>query len=242
MIKKTPLNPALLYKSCPVDSFKFENTDELDDIDIIIGQERAIESIHFGIRVDGAGYNIFASGLTGTGRTTTVKRLLEGMGSAAEAPDDVCYVNNFKNPEQPLVIHLPAGKGRELRKDMKLLVKNLVSGIPALLESDEYQKAINRIVEPFNTRRTKIINDFEKKLMKKGFKLMQIQLGPLTKMDIVPNVEEQPIQIEQLQTMVQENKFPPEKLKAIEETREKLLEEMRQIFKATQQIESEVLQ
>jgi len=46
----------------------------------IIGQERAVKAINLGLAMKSHGYNIFASGINGTGRTVTVTKLLEEFG------------------------------------------------------------------------------------------------------------------------------------------------------------------
>ena len=51
---------------CPLDSFAFETTEEIDAPFEIIGQERAIKAIQLGLMVPSRGYNILVQGLTGT--------------------------------------------------------------------------------------------------------------------------------------------------------------------------------
>lgn len=233
-----PLQPSELKWNCDpscLDTTKAAGVPFCD----IIGQRRAVEAIRLGLEMDQPGYNVFAAGLSGTGRTTTVKRLLEKMVPTGKSPDDLCYVNNFKNPDQPLAIQLPAGKGKEFRADMNRLVKDLVKGIPAIFESEEYQREVKRIGESFKIRRDRIIDAFEKKLAAQGFKLIQVQMGPFFKMDVLPVIEDQPMQIEQLEALVQEKKFPEEKFESIKKGREKLLEEMQHTFKETKQIDME---
>ncbi len=106
----------------------------------IIGQERALKAIRLGLEMDSLGYNIFVVGLVGTGRNTTIKCLLEEIDKAGKIPDDLCYVNNFKDPDQPKCICLPAGQGKVFKKDMDDLIESLKKKIPLIFESEEYQK------------------------------------------------------------------------------------------------------
>ncbi|MGR9046081.1 MAG: Lon protease family protein [Gammaproteobacteria bacterium] len=154
----TPLDPALLYKSCNTDELKFDTTDELNDSEIFVGQERAIESIRFGIRVTKGGYNIFALAPTGTGKMTTVRQLTEHEASRKAIPSDWCYVNNFEQPAKPKALELPAGKGNAFKKDMEQLIDELRIALPASFEGDEYRTRVEEIEEESRQREFREIN------------------------------------------------------------------------------------
>jgi hypothetical protein len=62
---------------CPQEIFKFECTTDIEPLKEFIGQERALDSINFGLAVERTGYNLFLTGLTGTGKATTIKSCLE---------------------------------------------------------------------------------------------------------------------------------------------------------------------
>lgn len=57
-----------LYHSCDTDKFNFKTTAELKSLDQVIGQERALKAIDFGIGIDRKGYNLYAMGSGGSGR------------------------------------------------------------------------------------------------------------------------------------------------------------------------------
>ncbi len=110
---------------CSLDLLPFNDTDEIIPCMEIIGQERALRAIRLGLEMDSLGYNIFVVGLVGTGRNTTIKCLLEEIDKSAKIPDDICYVNNFKDPDQPKCICLPAGQGKIFKKDMEAFIESL---------------------------------------------------------------------------------------------------------------------
>jgi Cdc6-like AAA superfamily ATPase len=89
---------------CDLDSLPFETTQCLEPCDEIIGQERALEAIRVGLGINSIGYNIFVTGLAGTGRFTTIKCVLEEIDLKEKMPNDLCYVNNFKNPDMPKML------------------------------------------------------------------------------------------------------------------------------------------
>ena len=106
--------------NCDPDLLGFETTAELPDFNDAIGQKRALRSIEFGLGVDGSGFNLYVSGETGTGRTSTIASILNKRAKSEPQPHDWVYVNNFKDSDSAISLDLPAGKGSELAADMKL--------------------------------------------------------------------------------------------------------------------------
>ncbi|MGR9014947.1 MAG: Lon protease family protein [Gammaproteobacteria bacterium] len=138
-MKHTPLTPLQLYKPCNVEKLKFSSTDELEDIDIAVGQQRAVEAVKFGIRMHKNGYNIFAMAPSGTGKLTTVRQLVEHEASRQDIPSDWCYVNNFSQAAKPKAIKFRSGQGRVFQQDMEQLIDELSIAIPAAFDGDEYR-------------------------------------------------------------------------------------------------------
>jgi lon-related putative ATP-dependent protease len=144
-MKNTPLAPSQLYKPCNIEQLTFNSTDELENIDIIVGQERAMEAIKFGIRINKSGYNIFAMAPSGTGKFTTIKQLAEHEAFHRPVPSDWCYVNNFSQPAKPTAIRLAPGQGRIFRHDMEQLIDELSVAIPSAFDGDEYRSRAGEI-------------------------------------------------------------------------------------------------
>jgi len=138
-MKNRRLDPPQLYKPCSTEELKFGSTEELEDIDITVGQERAIEAIKFGIHIQKNGYNIFAMAPAGTGKLTTVKQLVGHVASRQAIPSDWCYVNNFNLPAKPSAIKLLPGQGNYFKTDMEQLIDELSVAIPAAFDGDEYR-------------------------------------------------------------------------------------------------------
>ena len=120
---------------CDPKSLPFDTTEVLQPCEEIIGQDRAIEAIRVGLDINSIGYNIFVTGLAGTGRFTTIKCVLEEMNVAGKIPNDLCYVNNFKNPDMPHMLSLPAGQGNAFKKEMETLIETLKKKIPLMFEN-----------------------------------------------------------------------------------------------------------
>jgi len=160
---------------CLPESLSFETTAEIQPSMEIIGQERALKSIRLGLEMDSLGYNIFIVGLVGTGRNTTIKSLLEEIDKAGKIPDDLCYVNNFKDPDQPRSLCLPPGKGKVFKKDMEDLIESLKKKVPLVFESEDYQKQRRELVEKHRERAKGVIKDFEARAKKEGFAVVQVK-------------------------------------------------------------------
>ncbi|MGZ5017692.1 MAG: Lon-like protease helical domain-containing protein, partial [Methylobacter sp.] len=138
-MKNTPLDPSQLYKPCNVEQLKFSSTDELEDIDITVGQQRAVEAIKLGIHMHKSGYNIFAMAPSGTGKLTTIRQLAEHEAARQDIPSDWCYVNNFSQPAKPTAVKFMPGQGKVFKHDMAQLIDELSIAIPAAFDGDEYR-------------------------------------------------------------------------------------------------------
>ncbi|MEW6376380.1 MAG: ATP-binding protein [Thermodesulfobacteriota bacterium] len=225
---------------CDPDTLPFESTEAIEPCQEVIGQERGLEAIRVGVDINSIGYNIFVTGLTGTGRFTTIKCVLEEIDVKGKILNDLYYVNNFKNPDMPKMLILPAGEGNAFKKEMETLIESLKKKIPLIFENETYLNKKKEVVERFRNRQAEIFREFEKKVNQEGFNLVQIQMGPYSRPGILPVVEGNPVNIEQLETMVEENKFSKEDLEKIKEKQTELINELESIFKETRKSEKEI--
>jgi len=191
------------------------SSEDIEPVYGIIGQERAIEAIEVGLRVRSAGYNIFVTGLAGTGRTTTIKHLLERFDHEEPNVHDICYVNNFKNEDNPCVLVFQSGDGRRFKKDMGYLVSSTRKAVPKIFLSDDYKDRHSRIVREFENRQKALIRSFEDKLTEAGFVMVQIQSGLGARNEIQPLIDEEPTSIDRLEQLHKEGKFPASRLDEI---------------------------
>jgi len=225
---------------CDPEALPFETTQTIQACEEIIGQERAQEAIRLGLNIHSVGYNIFVTGLTGTGRFTTIKCILEELNIRGKIPNDFCYVNNFKNPDMPHMLSLPPGQGNAFKKEMETLIETLKKKIPLMFENETYLNKKKEVVEKFRNKQAEMFREFEKKVNKEGFALVQVQMGPYSRPGIFPLVEGNPVNIEQLQSMVEENKFSKEELEKLKEKQVQLINELEDIFKETRKAEKEI--
>jgi lon-related putative ATP-dependent protease len=227
---------------CDPERLKFQSTEELPFTEEIIGQERALEAIRLGLDIDGFGYNIFVTGLVGTGKKTAIKGLLEEIDTAGKIPDDICYVNNFKNPDMPEMISLQAGRGNEFRGYMDNLIETLKKKIPLIFEDERYLNKKKEILEKFREQQAGYFKEFEKKVTQEKFSLVQVQMGSYSRPGIFPVIDGNPMSFDQLEGLVQEGKLTAEEVERLREKQRELASELEDIFKETRKTEKEIRQ
>jgi pentatricopeptide repeat protein len=198
-------------------TLSFETTRELQPLKEIIGQERGVEAFRFGINIEKSGYNVFVTGMVGSGRMSTVKKLLEEMSKKDAPPDDLCYVNCFKNPETPILLRFEAGQGLGFKKDMKIFVNRLKKEVPALFESQEFIAAKKQIGEAYEKQAGSFFKDLEQKVKAEGFALVDVQVGQSTRRELMPLVDEKPLPIDQLEALMEKGRFSKEEFEKIRE-------------------------
>src|SRR4030042_2712341 len=128
------------YKVCGSDNIECDLSQELTALETVVGQDRAIRAMQFGLGIKEKGFNIYVSGMPGTGRTTAVSRYLEEVAVTKPVPNDWCYVNNFQDPYRPNALSLPAGRAVELQKGMENLTKVVFQDVRNVFESEAYAK------------------------------------------------------------------------------------------------------
>jgi lon-related putative ATP-dependent protease len=235
-----PLPVQKLRWQCDPKSLGIETTNDIHPTREIIGQERALRALRVGLEMDHDGYNIFVTGLTGTGRTTTIKRLLQDFEKKSAQMKDHCYVYNFKMPDAPIAISLPSGQGRGLKQDMENFIRELLRDIPAVYESQRYQQARKKIVLHFQERQKSVLKDFERRVKERGFDLVQVQAGNAMRPDIVPVVNGTPMGLEQIEALVQKNEFSKEQFDSLRDVLIDLEKQMATVFRELRNIEKKV--
>ncbi len=205
---------------------KIKSTDDAKPCCKIIGQDRAVKAIHLGLKIRRRGYNIFVTGLSGTGRSTTIKQLLENLDSNTPKLNDVCYVNNFKDADCPLAITFEAGQGRQFKKDVEYIIDSLRKVVPKILGGQDYKNRRVRIAADFEGRQKEIFAGFEKKMKEAGFVMVQMQVGMSVRNELQPMIDGEPMDMARLEHLVREKRFSEERFNELEGKREKLMNDM----------------
>jgi lon-related putative ATP-dependent protease len=167
----------MLYHKCDPQQFTFETTSELEDLTGIIGQDRALEAIRFGIGVQHQGYNLYVLGPNGTGKHTAVHQFLQEKAASEPLPADWCYVYNFEQPHVPKALDLPAGTAKTLCEDMKQLVEGLRTVISAAFTSHEYQAQKKAIEEEVQENQSQALESLKRRAEASNIALIRTPSG-----------------------------------------------------------------
>ena len=218
-----------LRQICDPAQFDFETTEELQDLSEMIGQERAVGAVRFGIGIQRDGYNLYALGPSGTGKRTTISQFLERRAAEESVPSDWCYVNNFEDNHKPNSLELPPGKGIELRDDMEQLVEELRTAIPTAFESEDYQTRKQELQEEFQEKQEEALNTIQEKAKERGIALIRTPVG----LAFAPVEEGEVVSPDEFQ------KLPDEKREQVKEDIAQLQEELQETMRQARQWERE---
>ena len=193
MKNKNELNYKDLKLTCDSKIFDFTTTDELETISTGIGQERGIKALEFGLNVDSNGYNLYVEGPYGVGKTSYTKNALETISKKKKVPNDWCYIYNFDNPNEPLAVSLPAGKGKEFESDMNTFINDIKVDIKNTFNNEDFEKEKNLIKQEFQNKRELLLQELNKKSSEYGFQVKSAQNGiyMMPVIDGKPIVEEE---------------------------------------------------
>ncbi len=191
------LPPEALRLVCAPDSVGCETSAELGPPDGIIGQDRALKALKFGVEMKSKGFNIYAAGVPLSGKRPATKSFLEELARKMPTPPDWAYVNNFEDSYHPIVLQFPAGRASGFKKDMKSLVEQLKRTIPQTLQSDEFVAQTNLVTEKAIKERNKIFNSLNEEAQKYGYVARPSQLG----ISIVPVLKGKPLKQEEFDAL-----------------------------------------
>jgi predicted ATP-dependent protease len=188
--------------TCDPSVFSFKTTAEIPPLKGIVEQERPTRAIRFGLDITSPGYNIYVSGLTGTGKTTVIKTFLEEIAAKMPSPDDWCYVYNFRDPNCPTILNLPAGRAKVLKSEMDGFVRHLKTEIPKAFESKEYEESANALLRENQVAQQALLSQLSEKAQTQGFDVEITKVG----VSLLPVVEGKPISPEQYEALDAEAK------------------------------------
>lgn len=191
-----------LRRRCSPDVFGCESSAQITGLNSIIGQERAVRALKFGLGIKDKGFNIFVAGLPGTGRTTAIERFLEEVARLAPAPADWCYVNNFRDTARPNALRLPPGKAVQFRSDMEALINAAVHELGNAFESEEFPAQREGSLKPFQQQKQALLEQINEDALQAGFMLQSSPMGVLT----VPVRDGKPLSEEQFMTLSKEER------------------------------------
>jgi lon-related putative ATP-dependent protease len=221
------LSAEKLRRECPTNLMRCETTQGLKPLKEIIGQERAVRALKFGLGIKERGFNVYVAGFPGTGRTTAVKNFLEELARAKPAPYDWCYINNFHNQYEPKTLKFPAGTGRHLRDDMATFVSEAQRALPKAFESEDYGTRKAATIRTVEEERQKLIRQITKQAQEQGFILQASPVGWL----MIPVIKGKPVSDQEFMAL------EPKTREAIEKKREQLTDQFTSAMRQLKELE-----
>ena len=192
-MKGNELKYTQLRNECCDECKKFESTADLEPLEGIIGQERAVEAIDFGLNIKRKGYNIYISGISGTGRNSYISLITEKKARGENTSGDWVYVYNFKKPENPISLRLDSGQGKIFKKAIENTIIFIKKEIENTFTSKEYERAKNMLFKQLNETSEELLAELNTLAKKFGFIYSNTDRGlvsvPLKEND-VPMTEE----------------------------------------------------
>ncbi len=151
--------------------FNFKTTDDISGYNGIIGQKRALETVEAALEMPQKGFNLYVCGQVGMGKMPYVLSIVNRLAKTKAVPDDVCYIHNFENPNEPIAIFLKAGLGRTFKEDMNRFISTIRKDLAKIFASENYEKERKIITNQYEAKKNEILQAFDKHTTAQGFKI-----------------------------------------------------------------------
>jgi predicted ATP-dependent protease len=223
--RRGELLPADLDVALDPADLGFTTTAELAPLEEVVGQERARRALGLGLAVRQRGYNVYVSGVSGTGKKQLVKQLLEQRARREPTPGDWVYLHNFDRPDNPLAQRLPAGHGVRLRAAVEGIIERLGHDLPQALKAKDFGAERERLSTTYGQRSEALFNEMVERARALDFAVRRAPEGPFV---FVPLKDGRPLEPEEFARL-------PEQERAAIHKREPELEELTGEMLARQQ-------
>ena len=203
-------------------------------LDEVIGQTRAVEAIDFGLNMKSPGYNIFVTGIEGTGKSTIIRDIVGRHAKALTPPVDWCMVHNFKDEYRPEVIPVPTGRAIQFSKTMRKLIDGLKKVLPKTFEHESYQDRQTEVQQKYSDLKKEIFKKLEDAAAEKSIKVNRTKSGFQT----IPIVDDKPISPEEFLALSQEKQAEIEE--NINAVQSEIDPTVREISQANQEMNAQI--
>jgi lon-related putative ATP-dependent protease len=225
MVEALPIEK--FRKICDPTKIEVHSTNQMKPLEEIVGQDRALRALKFGLEIKEQGFNIFISGMPGTGRKTAVGDYVNILAKTKPKAEDWVYVNNFTNPTEPNAIRLPAGMGNKFADDVSALITDMRRIVPKIFESEDYTSRKEAALKSIEEEKAKLFSKINDTAQQQGFIIQSSPMGLLT----IPVINGKPLREEEFMALPQETK------EEIQRRREKLNADFRQAFREMRELD-----
>lgn len=204
---------------------------EAETVQSIIGQERALKALRLGVELRKPGYNIFITGLSGTGKTSTVKKMLEPLQPDCSAMYDYAYVYNFEDGDRPKLLKFKAGHAVKFKKDMLRSILFIKDHISKALETEPFASSKQKVFSSFNSEKDALLKPFEEKLQKNSLTIGKVKEGEALKFEIFAVIDDKAYSPIALNDLIKEKVITAKKAESIFKNYQEYQTEFNRIFK-----------
>ncbi|MEE9391076.1 MAG: AAA family ATPase [Planctomycetota bacterium] len=219
----------------------YESTLGIEATSIPLGQERALKALRMGLAINHRGYNTFVCGLAGTGRTRTLKRLVESLKPSCPLTDDFCYVHNFEESDRPVLLSLPRGRGPKFKEAVREMVKSFARQLKAVMGSDDAKQRRSRIEERYQKKSIGPAEEFKNKIEAAGFIIAQVKTANQVIPDLLYRNGEETVHVSEIDALVEAEKISADDADKIRQAYEGLASELTELISTQQEVRSEYL-
>ena len=176
-LDKFKLDASDLKCTCNLDHIKFNSTEDIEPVRDIIGQERGVQAIDFGLNMKQRGYNIYVAGCSGTGRRSYTKTLINKIKKNNINIKDWAYVYNFKNQNEPIALSFKSGQGKLFKKDIEEIVEKLKAEVPKIFSTKEYEYHNRLLMTELENNIQNIVSKLNEIAKPRGFRFEVTERG-----------------------------------------------------------------
>jgi ATP-dependent Lon protease len=212
-------------------AFGFRTTEELAPLERLVGQPRALRALQVGTGIRQPNNHVYAAGVSGTGKMSTILRTLEARARSEPIPNDWVYVNNFDAPDQPVAISLQAGHGAQLRQDMASLMARLLEELPKAFQREDFGREKERLRKQYRKQGEATFEELSRMANQRSLIVQQFDDGRLV---FVPLRNGKPISHEEIAQL------SAEEIQRIDQSQEELLDAARSVFQRQQELERQL--
>ena len=231
-----PLPVEALRWRCDLSKLSFASTSEIEPVAGVVGQDDAVEALQFGLETDAPGQNVFVRGLTGTGRMTLLKRLLEDTQLACPMARDRCYVHNFDQPDRPRLITLPAGQAQAFRRRVEKLADFIREHLSSALSAEGIKARRAAIENQAAQEFEEVMKPFNEALNAAGLTLVTFNSGPVTQTAILPLIDGKAVPPEEFEQLRAQGQVSDEQYAAFREKQAEFEEQLAGISEKSMEI------
>lgn len=227
--KPEPLPVTALRWQCDPDTLPFDSTADVEPATGVVGQDDAVEALRYGLETGGLGQNVFVRGLSGTGRLTLVRRLLEEIQLTCPLTKDRVYVHNFSQPERPRLITLPAGHGQPFRRRIDKLADFIRDDLGGALGSEGINARLRVLEQTANKQLKELIQPVEQAMKEAGLTLVNVEAGPATQTVVFPIVDGKAVPPEEFERLHTQGEITDEHYRAARDSYAEFQQQLKEI-------------